>query len=267
LKIDKKTTLKIAKLCRIKVRDEEIEELSSQLSSILDWVEELNEVNTENIEPLNNVSMADVCLCQYTSSGHCGIINGKKIDNDLSIETLTKIAVSQAKVGVDVVSPSAMMDGQVSAIRKGLDDADFKDVIIMSHSAKHSSSFYSPFRDAAECAPQFGDRKTYQVPFTNPREAMREIEADVEEGVDIVMIKPALSYLDLIAEAKKRFNIPVSAYSVSGEYAMVKAAANQGWINEEQITNEILSSIKRAGADFIVTYLAKSGAKIISDSS
>jgi len=211
--------------------------------------------------------MADVCLCQYTSSGHCGIINDKKIDNDLSIETLTKIAVSQAKVGVDVVSPSAMMDGQVSAIRKGLDDADFKDVIIMSHSAKHSSSFYSPFRDAAECAPQFGDRKTYQVPFTNPREAMREVEADVEEGVDIVMIKPALSYLDLIAEAKKRFNIPVSAYSVSGEYAMVKAAANQGWINEDQITNEILSSIKRAGADFIVTYLAKSGAKIISDSS
>ena len=211
--------------------------------------------------------MADVCLCQYTSSGHCGIINEKKIDNDLSIETLTKIAVSQAKVGVDVVSPSAMMDGQVSAIRKGLDDADFKDVIIMSHSAKHSSSFYSPFRDAAECAPQFGDRKTYQVPFTNPREAMREVEADIEEGVDIVMIKPALSYLDLIAEAKKRFNIPVSAYSVSGEYAMVKAAANQGWINEDQITNEILSSIKRAGADFIVTYLAKSGAKIISDNS
>ena len=211
--------------------------------------------------------MADVCLCQYTSSGHCGIINDKKIDNDLSIETLTKIAVSQAKVGVDVVSPSAMMDGQVSAIRKGLDDADFKDVIIMSHSAKHSSSFYSPFRDAAECAPQFGDRKTYQVPFTNPREAMREVEADVEEGVDIVMIKPALAYLDLIAEAKKKFNVPVSAYSVSGEYAMVKAAANQGWIKEDQITNEILSSIKRAGADFIVTYLAKSGAKIISDNS
>ena len=194
-----------------------------------------------------------------------GIINDKKIDNDLSIETLTNIAVSQAKVGVDVVSPSAMMDGQVSAIRKGLDDANFKDVIIMSHSAKHSSSFYSPFRDAAECAPQFGDRKTYQVPFTNPREAMREVEADVEEGVDIVMIKPALSYLDLIAEAKKRFNIPVSAYSVSGEYAMVKAAANQGWIKEDQIINEILSSIKRAGADFIVTYFAKSGAKLISD--
>ena len=211
--------------------------------------------------------MADVCLCQYTSSGHCGIINGKKIDNDLSIKTLTDIAVSQAKMGVDVVSPSAMMDGQVSAIRKGLDDANFKDVIIMSHSAKHSSSFYSPFRDAAECAPQFGDRKTYQVPFTNPREAMREVEADIEEGVDIVMIKPALSYLDLIAEAKKKFNVPVSAYSVSGEYALVKAAANQGWIKEDEVTYEILSSIKRAGADFIVTYFAKLGAKLINENS
>ena len=211
--------------------------------------------------------MADVCLCQYTSSGHCGIVNGKKIDNDLSIKTLTDIAVSQAKMGVDVVSPSAMMDGQVSAIRKGLDDANFKDVIIMSHSAKHSSSFYSPFRDAAECAPQFGDRKTYQVPFTNPREAMREVEEDIEECVDIVMIKPALSYLDLIAEAKKKFNVPVSAYSVSGEYALVKAAANQGWIKEDEVTNEILSSIKRAGADFIVTYFAKLGAKLINENS
>ncbi len=211
--------------------------------------------------------MADVCLCQYTSSGHCGIINGKKIDNDLSIKTWTDIAVSQAKMGVDVVSPSAMMDGQVSAIRKGLDDANFKDVIIMSHSAKHSSSFYSPFRDAAECAPQFGDRKTYQVPFTNPREAMREVEADIEEGVDIVMIKPALSYLDLIAEAKKKFNVPVSAYSVSGEYALVKAAANQGWIKEDEVTYEILSSIKRAGADFIVTYFAKLAAKLINENS
>ena len=204
--------------------------------------------------------MADVCLCQYTSSGHCGIINGKKIDNDLSIKTLTDIAVSQAKMGVDVVSPSAMMDGQVSAIRKGLDDANFKDVIIMSHSAKHSSSFYSPFRDAAECAPQFGDRKTYQVPYTNPREAMREVETDINEGVDIVMIKPALTYLDLISETKRRFNVPVSAYSVSGEYALVKGAAMQGWVNEEDMTHEILHSIKRAGADMIVTYFAKSAA-------
>jgi porphobilinogen synthase len=209
--------------------------------------------------------MADVCLCQYTKSGHCGIIKDNKIDNDSSIETLAKIAVSQAKVGVDVVSPSAMMDGQVITIRRGLDDAGFSDVAIMSHSAKHRSSFYSPFRDAAECAPQFGDRKTYQIPFSNAREAMREVEMDVNEGVDIVMIKPALAYLDIIAETKKRFNIPVSAYSVSGEYALVKGAAKQGWIQENDVITEILYSIKRAGADMIVTYFAKSGAKILNE--
>jgi len=209
--------------------------------------------------------MADVCLCQYTKSGHCGIIKDNKIDNDSSIETLAKIAVSQAKVGVDVVSPSAMMDGQVITIRQGLDDAGFSDVAIMSHSAKHRSSFYSPFRDAAECAPQFGDRKTYQIPFSNAREAMREVEMDVNEGVDIVMIKPALAYLDIIAETKKRFNVPVSAYSVSGEYALVKGAAKQGWIQENDVITEILYSIKRAGADMIVTYFAKSAAKILNE--
>jgi len=209
--------------------------------------------------------MADVCLCQYTKSGHCGLIKDNKIDNDSSIETLAKIAVSQAKAGVDVVSPSAMMDGQVITIRHGLDDAGFSDVAIMSHSAKHRSAFYSPFRNAAECAPQFGDRKTYQIPFTNAREAMREVEMDVNEGVDIVMIKPALAYLDLIAETKKRFNVPVSAYSVSGEYALVKGAAKQGWIQENDVITEILYSIKRAGADMIVTYFAKSGAKILNE--
>ena len=209
--------------------------------------------------------MADVCLCQYTESGHCGIIKDNKIDNDSSIETLTKIAVSQANVGVDIVSPSAMMDGQVMAIRHGLDDAGFSDVAIMSHSAKHRSSFYTPFRSAAECAPQFGDRKTYQVPFTNAREAIREVEMDVNEGVDIVMIKPALAYLDLIAESKKRFNIPISAYSVSGEYSLVKGAAKQGWIQEKDIMIEILYSIKRAGADMIVTYFAKSAAEILNE--
>ena len=204
------------------------------------------------------VVMADVCLCQYTSSGHCGLVKDEIIDNDSSIATLSKIAVSQAKAGVDVVSPSAMMDGQVAAIRSSLDAAGFSDVSIMSHSAKHRSNFYSPFRDAAECAPQFSDRRTYQVPFTNPREAMREVETDINEGVDIVMIKPALTYLDLIAETKRRFNVPVSAYSVSGEYALVKGAAMQGWINEGDMTKEILYSIKRAGADMIVTYFAKS---------
>ena len=209
--------------------------------------------------------MADVCLCQYTKSGHCGIVKDNMIDNDSSIETLAKIAVSQAKAGVDVVSPSAMMDGQVIAIRQGLDDAGFSDVAIMSHSAKHRSSFYSPFRDAAECAPKFGDRKTYQVPFSNAQEAMREVEMDVNEGVDIVMIKPALAYLDLISETKKRFNVPVSAYSVSGEYSLVKAAAKQGWIQENDVISEILYSIKRAGADMIVTYFAKTGAKILKE--
>lgn len=203
------------------------------------------------------VIMADVCLCQYTSSGHCGILKGSTIDNDASLKTLSEIALSQAKAGVDIVSPSAMMDGQVKAIRETLDENGFTDVGIMSHSAKHRSSFYNPFRDAADCAPQFGDRKTYQVPYTNPREAMREIELDINEGVDIVMVKPALAYLDLIAETKRRFNIPVAAYSVSGEYALVKGAAKQGWVNETDIMSEILYSIKRAGADMIVTYFAK----------
>ena len=207
--------------------------------------------------------VADVCLCQYTSAGHCGLVKDDKIDNDSSIETLAKIAISQAKAGVDVVSPSAMMDGQVIAIRKGLDDSGFSDVAIMSHSAKHRSSFYSPFRDAAECAPKFGDRKTYQVPYSNAREALREVEMDVNEGVDIVMIKPALAYLDLIAETKKSFNVPVSAYNVSGEYSLVKGAAKQGWVQENEIILEILYSIKRAGADMIVTYFAKNAAKIL----
>lgn len=212
------------------------------------------------------VIMADVCLCQFTSTGHCGIIQGNKIDNDISLETLAKIAVSQAKAGVDTVSPSAMMDGQVAAIRKALDKEGFTDVSIMSHSAKHRSNFYSPFRDAAECAPKFGDRKTYQVPYTNAREAMMEVETDIEEGVDIVMIKPALSYLDLIAETRRKFNVPVSAYSVSGEYAMVKAASQLGYVNEKDITLEILHSIKRAGADMIVTYFAKSASKFLQES-
>ena len=206
------------------------------------------------------VIMSDVCLCQYTSSGHCGLIKDGSVDNDSSLETLSKIAISQAEAGADIVSPSAMMDGQVKSIRHGLDNEGISNVAIMSHSAKHSSNFYSPFRDAAECAPKFGDRKTYQVPYTNPREAMREVESDINEGVDIVMIKPALTYLDLIAETKRRFNVPVSAYSVSGEYALVKGAAIQGWIDEENMTYEILHSIKRAGADMIVTYFAKSAA-------
>jgi porphobilinogen synthase len=207
--------------------------------------------------------MTDVCLCQYTLAGHCGLVKGDKIDNDSTLETLAKIAVSQAQAGADVVSPSAMMDGQVKAIRHALDDAGFTDVAIMSHSAKHRSSLYSPFKDMAHSTPKFGDRKTYQLPYTNPKEAMREVEADVSEGVDIVMIKPALAYLDLIYMTRKRFNIPISAYSVSGEYALVKAAALQGWIDEKEVTLEILTAIKRAGADMIVTYFSKTAAKAL----
>jgi porphobilinogen synthase len=207
--------------------------------------------------------MSDVCLCQYTSSGHCGIVKGEKIDNDSSLDVLGKVAVSQAQAGADVVSPSAMMDGQVKVIRQKLDEAGFTDVAIMSHSAKHRSSLYSPFKDMAHSAPRFGDRKTYQLPYTNPKEAMREIETDISEGVDIVMIKPALAYLDLIAMTRQKFNIPISAYSVSGEYSLIKAASMQGWINENEVTMEILTAIKRAGADMIVTYLSKIAAKAI----
>ncbi len=214
----------------------------------------------------NIVIMADVCLCQFTSSGHCGVLQENKIDNDSTIDILGKIAVSQAKAGVDTVSPSAMMDGQVSTIRRALDDQGFTDVSIMSHSAKHRSNFYAPFRDAADGAPKFGDRKTYQMPYTNTREAMLEVESDINEGADIVMIKPALSYLDLIAETRRRFNIPVSAYSVSGEYALVKAASQLGYLDEKEITEEILYSIKRAGADMIVTYFAKSAARFLQGS-
>jgi len=209
--------------------------------------------------------MADVCLCQYTSSGHCGLVKGDKIDNDSSLETLAKVAVSQAQAGVDVVSPSAMMDGQVKAIRQGLDDAGFSDVAIMSHSAKHRSSLYSPFKDMAHSAPQFGDRKTYQLPYTNPKEAMREVETDIQEGVDIVMIKPALAYLDLISMTREKFNVPIAAYSVSGEYALVKAAAMAGYIDEKEVTLEILTAIKRAGADMIVTYFSKGAAKTLNE--
>ena len=212
------------------------------------------------------VIMADVCLCQFTSTGDCGIIQGDKIDNDISLKTLAKIAISQAKAGVDTVSPSAMMDGQVAAIREALDKEGFTDISIMSHSAKHRSNFYAPFRNAAECAPKFGDRKTYQVPYTNSREAMMEVESDINEGVDIVMIKPALSYLDIISETRRKFNVPVAAYSVSGEYALVKAASQLGYVNEDDITSEILTSIKRAGADMIVTYFAKSASRFLQQS-
>ena len=209
------------------------------------------------------VVMSDVCLCQYTSTGHCGVSRGGAIDNDETVELLARTAVSQARAGADVVSPSAMMDGQVAAMRAALDREGFGDVAIMSHSAKHRSSMYAPFRDAADCAPQFGDRRTYQVPYTNAREAMAEVATDVEEGVDIVMIKPALAYLDLVAESRRRFGVPVAAYSVSGEYSLVTAAARQGWIDGTAVMLEMLTSMRRAGADIVVTYFAKAAARAL----
>ena len=203
------------------------------------------------------VVMTDVCLCEYTSHGHCGILKGTGVQNDATVEILQKIAVSHAEAGADVVAPSAMMDGQVKSIRTALDDAGFSQVGIMSYSAKFASCFYGPFRDAAECAPQFSDRKSYQMGYENVQEALREIELDVNEGADIIMVKPALAYLDVISAARSKFNLPIAAYNVSGEYSMVKAAAKMGWIDEKAAILEILTGIKRAGADFIITYFAK----------
>ncbi len=203
------------------------------------------------------ILIADLCMCEYTSHGHCGILKGKEVDNDKTLEYLGKIAVSQVKAGADIVAPSGMMDGQVKAIRKTLDETGFEHIPILSYSVKYASSFYGPFRDAAESTPQFGNRKTYQMDIANAREAILEAQLDFEEGADILMVKPALSYLDVIYRIKKIFHRPVAAYNVSGEYSMVKASAMQGWINEKDIVLEILTSIKRAGADLILTYHAK----------
>jgi len=216
------------------------------------------------------VVITDVCLCGYTSHGHCGIVretpNGFEVDNDATLEILTKIAVSHAAAGADMVAPSDMMDGRVKAIREALDENGFAHVPIMSYAAKMASAFYGPFREAAESAPQFGDRRGYQMDFANKREALREIAVDIEEGADIVMVKPALAYLDIIAAARERFDVPIAAYNVSGEYAMVKAAAKLGWLDEERIMWEILTAIKRAGADLIITYFAKEIARSLKSS-
>ncbi|MDQ3881641.1 MAG: porphobilinogen synthase [Thermoproteota archaeon] len=207
--------------------------------------------------------ITDVCLCQYTSHGHCGLVINENIDNDKTLEVLARVAVSHARAGADIVAPSAMMDGQVKALRTGLDEAGFADVAIMGYSAKQASPLYAPFRDAAHSAPEFGDRRTYQMPFTNAREAMREIETDIAEGVDIVMVKPAIPYLDLVYAARQNTHVPICAYSVSGEYALIKAAAMNGWIDENAVMTEFLTSIKRAGADMIITYQAKKMAQIL----
>jgi porphobilinogen synthase len=202
------------------------------------------------------VLVTDVCCCEYTDHGHCGVLRGQQVDNDATLAVLERIAVSHAKSGADVVAPSDMMDGRIGAIRKALDAHGFAELPILAYAAKFASAFYGPFRDAAESAPQFGDRRGYQMDPANGDEALREIELDIAEGADMIMVKPALCYLDLIQRAKARFGYPVAAYNVSGEYSMVKAAAERGWIDEDRVVEELLTSIRRAGADLILTYFA-----------
>jgi porphobilinogen synthase len=205
--------------------------------------------------------ITDICLCEYTSHGHCGIVVDGDVDNDRTLELLARMALSHAEAGADIIAPSDMMDGRVKTIREALDDSGFVNLPIMSYAVKYASAFYGPFRDAAQSAPQFGDRRSYQMDSANVREALREAEQDVAEGVDIIMVKPALAYLDVISKVRATFNHPIAAYNVSGEYAMVKAAAAQGWIDERRIVMEILTGIKRAGADVIITYHAKDVAR------
>ena len=205
--------------------------------------------------------VTDVCMCEYTDHGHCGVIENGKVDNDQTLELLGKTAVSHVSAGADLPAPSAMMDGQVWAIRQALNDHGYEDTPVMGYAAKYSSGFYGPFREAAGSTPQFGDRKSYQMDPANARMAMREIEADITEGADIVMVKPALSYLDVIRQAKDRFDLPLAAYNVSGEYSMIKAASSLGWVDEKSVTMEVLTSTKRAGADTILTYHAKEVAR------
>ncbi len=204
--------------------------------------------------------VTDVCLCEYTSHGHCGIVVNGYVENDQTLSLLARTALSHAEAGADIVAPSDMMDGRVKAIRGTLDERGFQHIPILSYAAKYASAFYGPFREAAQSAPQFGDRLSYQMNPPNVREALREVEQDIAEGADIIMVKPALAYLDVIRQVRDTFNYPLAAYNVSGEYAMVKAAAQQGWLNERQIILEILTAIKRAGADIIITYHAKEAA-------
>jgi len=207
--------------------------------------------------------ITDVCLCEYTSHGHCGMIEKGVVDNDTTLEVLAETAVSHARAGADMVAPSAMMDGQIAAIREGLDEQNFENIPIMAYSAKYASCFYGPFREAAQSTPQFGDRRDYQMDPANGDEAIREITLDVSEGADIIMVKPALAYLDIICRAKQEFDLPLAAYNVSGEYSMIKAAAQLGWLDEEKAMLESLTAIKRAGADIIITYWAIAAAKVL----
>jgi porphobilinogen synthase len=206
------------------------------------------------------IVIGDVCLCEYMSHGHCGLIQDGDVDNDATLELLARTALAQAKAGIDMVAPSDMMDGRVAEIRQALDENGYENLPILAYSAKYASAFYGPFREAAESAPQFGDRRSYQMDPPNAREAIREVSLDVEEGADIIMVKPALAYLDVICRVREEFDLPVAAYNVSGEYAMVKAAAQQGWLDEERVMMEILTAIRRAGADLILTYFARPAA-------
>jgi len=207
--------------------------------------------------------ITDVCLCEYTSHGHCGVLRGGEVENDATLELLARTALSHARAGADVVAPSDMMDGRVAAIRGALDENGFSQLPIMAYAAKYASGFYGPFRDAAQSTPQFGDRRSHQMDPANSDEALREIRLDIEEGADIVMVKPALAYLDVITRARLEFDLPLAAYSVSGEYAMIKAAAERGWLDEPRIMMEVLIAIKRAGADMIITYYAKDAARAV----
>ncbi len=207
------------------------------------------------------VVIGDVCLCEYTDHGHCGLLKGQEVDNDPTLDLLARVAVSQAKAGADVIAPSDMMDGRVAAIREALDVEGFAQRTIMAYSAKYASAFYGPFREAADSAPKFGDRRAYQMDPANVREALREVDLDVSEGADIIMVKPAMAYMDVISKVRDGFELPVAAYNVSGEYAMVKAAAANGWMEEQRTTLEILTGIKRAGADIIITYHALEAAE------
>ena len=207
--------------------------------------------------------ITDVCFCEYTEHGHCGVLHDHDVDNDITLENTKKQVISHAQAGADMVAPSGMMDGVVKAIREALDGAGFTNIPIMAYSAKYASAYYGPFRDAAESAPAFGDRRTYQMDPANRREALKEVSLDIEEGADIVMVKPALAYLDIISDIKRNFNVPVAAYNVSGEYSMIKAAGKLGWIDENKVMMETLTSIKRAGADIIITYHAKEVAKLL----
>ena len=240
--------------------------------------EHKDEIGTSAVDPSAPVQMAiktikkrvptllvitDVCLCEYTSHGHCGIVDGDEIVNDATVSQLVQVATSHAEAGADIVAPSDMMDGRVEAIREALDTAGFQNTAIMAYSAKYCSAYYGPFRDAADSAPEFGDRRTHQMDPANAAEALREVALDLEEGADIVMVKPALHYLDVISQVKRDFGCPTAAYHVSGEYAMLKAAAQNGWIDEDRAMLECLTAIKRAGADIIITYYARRAARLL----